>query len=139
LLLLLVLQRTAELIKDSSLWRSNFIPSVHDSFIIIGSGSYFFIPLVRVSIINVGSRSSIKSEFQLSWVYIPILLLGLNDISLRFASHPLRFDSLVAFCTTLGCSNFERTVFSSLLSSPPICLLVVLYSASCLSQPDPTK
>jgi hypothetical protein len=59
----LVLQRTAELIKDSSLWRSNFIPSVHDSFIIIRSGFYFFIPLVCISIINVGSRFAIKSEF----------------------------------------------------------------------------
>jgi hypothetical protein len=33
----LVLQKTCELIKDSSLWRSNFIPLVHDSVIIIGS------------------------------------------------------------------------------------------------------
>jgi hypothetical protein len=57
------LQRTVELIKNSSLWRSNFIPSVHDSFIIIGLGFYFFIHLVRVSIINVGSRFAIKSEF----------------------------------------------------------------------------
>jgi hypothetical protein len=34
----LVLQRTCEFIKDSSLWRSNFIPSVCDSIIIIGLG-----------------------------------------------------------------------------------------------------
>jgi hypothetical protein len=65
--------------KDSSLWRSNFIPSVHDSIIIIGSRFCYFVllvrvlfiniasrfvtPLVRVLIINVGSGFTIKSEF----------------------------------------------------------------------------
>jgi hypothetical protein len=52
----MVLQRTCELIKNTSLWRSNFIPSVHDSIIIIGSRFCYFIPLVRVLFINVGSR-----------------------------------------------------------------------------------
>jgi hypothetical protein len=79
LLLLLVLQRTCELIKDSSLWRSNFILSVHDSIIIIGPRFCYFLPLVRVLFINVGSRFAIKSEF-FSWVYIPISLLGLNGV-----------------------------------------------------------
>ena len=31
--------KNCELIRDSSLWRSNFIPLVHDSIIIIGSKS----------------------------------------------------------------------------------------------------
>jgi hypothetical protein len=31
-------ENLCELIKDSSLWRSNFIPSVRDLIIIIGSG-----------------------------------------------------------------------------------------------------
>jgi hypothetical protein len=42
------------------LWRSNLIPSVHDSFIIIGSGFVIFIPSIRVSFINVGLGCSIK-------------------------------------------------------------------------------
>jgi hypothetical protein len=37
-----------------------------------------FIPLVCVLFINIGLGFVIKSEFYLSWVYIPILLLGLN-------------------------------------------------------------
>jgi hypothetical protein len=55
--------KNLKLIKDSSLWHSNFIPSVHDSVIIIGSRLCFFISLVRVLIINVGSGFAIKSEF----------------------------------------------------------------------------
>jgi hypothetical protein len=42
------------------LWRSNLIPSVHDSFIIIGLGFVIFIPSIRVSFINVGLGCSIK-------------------------------------------------------------------------------
>jgi hypothetical protein len=49
---IIVLQRTYELIKDSYLWRSNFIPSVHDSIIIIGSRFCYFILLIRVLFIN---------------------------------------------------------------------------------------
>jgi hypothetical protein len=41
--------------KDSSLWCSNFISSVHDSIIIIGSRFCYFILLVHVLFINVGS------------------------------------------------------------------------------------
>jgi hypothetical protein len=43
------------------MWRSNFIPSVHGSFIIIGSGSVIFILSIRVSFINVGLGCSIKT------------------------------------------------------------------------------
>ena len=60
LFLLLALQWTCELIKDSSLWHSNFIPSVHDSIIIIGSGFVIFIPSIRVSFISIGLGCSIK-------------------------------------------------------------------------------
>ena len=35
--------KNCELIRDSSLWRSNFIPLVHDSIIIIGSRSVTYI------------------------------------------------------------------------------------------------
>ena len=50
------------------MWRSNLIPSVHGSFIIIGSGFVIFIPLIHVSFINVGLGCSIK-----------ILILGFLD------------------------------------------------------------
>jgi hypothetical protein len=47
----------------SSLWHSNFIPSVHDSNIVIGSRFCYFIPLVHILFINVGSGFAIKSKF----------------------------------------------------------------------------
>jgi hypothetical protein len=63
MLLLLVIQKTCELIKNSSLWHLNFIPSVHNSNIIIKSRFCYFILLVRVLFINVGSKFAIKFEF----------------------------------------------------------------------------
>jgi hypothetical protein len=54
--------KTCELINDSSLWRSNFIPSIHDSIIIIRSRFCYFILLVRVLFINVGSGFAIKKK-----------------------------------------------------------------------------
>ena len=42
------------------MWRSNLIPSIHDSFIIIGSGFVIFISSICVSFINVGLGCSIK-------------------------------------------------------------------------------
>ena len=42
------------------MWRSNLIPSVLDSIIIIGSGFVIFISSIRVSFINVGFGCSIK-------------------------------------------------------------------------------
>ena len=47
-----------EFIKDSSLWHSNFIPSVCDLVIIIA----LVIPLVCLSFINIGSGLLSKSE-----------------------------------------------------------------------------
>jgi hypothetical protein len=41
-------------------WRSNFIPSVHDSVIMIGSGFVIFIPSICVSFISVGLGCSNK-------------------------------------------------------------------------------
>jgi hypothetical protein len=41
-------------------WHSNFIPSVHDSVIIIGSGFVIFIPSICVSFISVGLGCSNK-------------------------------------------------------------------------------
>jgi hypothetical protein len=48
------------------------------------------IPLVRVLIINVGSGFAIKSEFYLSWVYIPILFLGLSGVSIEVVLFGIR-------------------------------------------------
>ena len=78
--------KNCELIKDSFLWRSNFIPSVHDSIIIIGSrsvtytfGSRFIYKYwVRVSIKNL-NFSFLGQVFQ-------YYLLGLKARWLRFAS-----------------------------------------------------
>ena len=47
--------KNCELIRDSSLWRSNFIPLVRDSIVIIGSRSVY--TFGRDSIIIIGSRS----------------------------------------------------------------------------------
>jgi hypothetical protein len=80
----LVLQRTCELINDSSLWCSNFIPSVRVSIIIIGSGFVTFIFLVRVSFINVGSGFSIKNlNFSFLGANIPILFVESQSMSVE--------------------------------------------------------
>ena len=71
--------KNCELIKDSSLWRSNFIPSIHDSIIIIGLRSVTY---------TFGSRFTYKRwvrvlskfEFKLSWAIIPILFVGSQSV-----------------------------------------------------------
>ena len=71
--------KNCELIKDSSLWRSNFIPSIHDSIIIIGLRSVTY---------TFGSRFTYKRwvrvlskfEFELSWAIIPILFVGSQSV-----------------------------------------------------------
>ena len=82
--------KNCELIRDSSLWRSNFILLVRDSIIIIGSrcytytfGSHFdYKHWVRVSIKNL-NFSFLGQLFQ-------YCLLGLKMCRLRFTSisHP---------------------------------------------------
>ena len=74
--------KICELIRDSSLWLSNFIPSVCDSIIIIGSrsttytfGSHF----TYKRWVNVLS----KYEFYLSWANIPILFVGSQSVSIE--------------------------------------------------------
>jgi hypothetical protein len=80
---LLVLQRTCELIKDSSLWLSNLIPLVRDSIIII-VGVCYFILSVHVSFINVGLRFSIKNlNFSFLGANIPILFVGSQSVSVE--------------------------------------------------------
>ena len=69
--------RNCKLIKDSSLWHSNFI-----LIIIIGSRSVTY---------TFGSRFTYKhwvrvlskSEFQLSWAIIPILFVGSQSMSIE--------------------------------------------------------
>jgi len=87
LFLFLVLQRTCELIKDSSLWRSNFIPSV------------------RVSFINVESGFSIKNlNFSFLGANIPILFVGSQSVSVEVRiiwyqsqGSKIRFTILLSF------------------------------------------
>ena len=75
--------KNCELIRDSSLWHSNFIPLVRDSIIITGSRCYTY---------TFGSRFDYKrwvrvfyqkSEFQLSWASIPILFVGSQSVSIE--------------------------------------------------------
>ena len=99
--------KNCELIRDSSLWRSNFIHLVRDSIIITGSRCYTYTfsshfdykHWVRVSIknLNFSFRGQVFQYF--CWVskpvnwgshYIPIFLLGLKACLLRFASLPMR-------------------------------------------------
>jgi hypothetical protein len=77
---------------SSSLWRSNFIPSVHDSFIIIGSGSVIFILSICVSFINVGLGCSIKTLISFLGQVIQYCLLGLKVCLLRIASDWIKND-----------------------------------------------
>ena len=103
--------KNCELIMDSSLWRSNFIPLVCDSIIVIGSrcysytfGSHFYYKCwVRVSIKNL-NFSFLGQVFQyFCWVskcvnwgshHIPIFFLGLKACRLRFASFGIRAQVL---------------------------------------------
>ena len=98
-----------ELIRDSSLWRSNFISLVHDSIIITKSrsvtytfGSRFdYKCWVKVSIKNL-NFSFLGQVFQ-------YCLLGLNACRLRFASFGIRAQVLK--------SVFYPFIFCFLLSS----------------------
>ena len=77
--------KNCELIRDSSLWRSNFIHLVHDSIVIIGSRPVY----------TFGSRFTYKRWVRVlskigilaSWASIPIFLLGLKACRLRFATY----------------------------------------------------
>ena len=103
--------KNCELIRDSSLWCSNFIPLVRDSIIIIGSRCYSYTfgsrfdykRWVRVSIKNL-NFSFLGQVFQyFCWVskrvdwdsqHIPIFLLGLKACLLRFTSFGIRAQVL---------------------------------------------
>ena len=75
--------RTVSFIRDSSLWSSNFIPSVHDSIIIIGSRSVTYTFGLRFTY-KCWVRVLSKSEFQLScWAIIPILFVGSQSMSIE--------------------------------------------------------
>ena len=86
--------KNCELIRDSSLWRSNFILLVRDSIIIIGSRCYTYTfcsrfdykRWVRVSIKNL-NFSFLGQLFQ-------YCLLGLKTCRLRFASFGIRAQVL---------------------------------------------
>ena len=86
--------KNCDLIRDSSLWRSNFILLVHDSIIITGSrcytytfGSHFnYKHWVKVSIKNL-NFSFFGQLFQYH-------LLGLKMCRLRFASFSIRAQVL---------------------------------------------
>ena len=101
--------KNCELIRDYSLWYSNFIPLVHDSIIITGSRSvtytfglrFDYIRWVRISIKNL-NFSFLGQVFQ-------YCLLDLNVCRLRFASFGIRAQVLK--------SVFYSFIFCFLLSS----------------------
>ena len=86
--------KNCDLIRDSSLWRSNFILLVHDSIIITGSrcytytfGSHFdYKHWVKVSIKNL--------NFSFFGQLFQYYLLGLKMCRLRFASFGIRAQVL---------------------------------------------
>ena len=113
--------------QDSSLWRSNFIPLVYNSIIIIGSRSVTYIfgsrfaykRWVRIFYQNL-NFSFLGQVFQyFCWVskrvdwdsqHIPIFLLGLKAYLLRFASLSLSSFLLYLFHLSLPsyCANKEE-------------------------------
>ena len=103
--------KNCELIRDSSLWRLNFIPLVHDSIIIIGSRSVVYTFDLRftykrwVRVLSkiwilafLGKYSNIFVRSQNVSIEVRIIfqycLLGLNACRLRFASFGIRAQVL---------------------------------------------
>ena len=78
-LLLLLVFKNCELIRNSSIWHSNFIPSVRDSVLIIGLGPVTYTFGLRFNYKH-WVRFLSKSEFWLSWVNIPILFVGSQSV-----------------------------------------------------------
>ena len=115
--------KNCELIRDSSLWHSNFIFLVRDSIIITGSRCYTYTfgsrfnyeHWVRVSIKNLNFRF-LGQVFQ-------YCLLGIKVCRLRFASfgfrahvlklvfYPFIFCFLFSFILFLFCSFIPRSYF----------------------------
>jgi hypothetical protein len=70
--------------KDSSLWHSNFIPSVHDSIRIIGSRFVTLYLWFVFYFINVGLGFAIKNlNFSFLGSVFQYHLLGLNGVSIK--------------------------------------------------------
>ena len=94
--------KNCELIRDFSLWRSNFIPSVHDLVIITGSrsviytfGSLFIYTFGSLFIYKRWVRVSIKNlNFSFFGQIFQYHLLGLKTCRLRFASFDIRAQIL---------------------------------------------
>ena len=86
--------KNCELIRDFSLWRSNFIPSVHDLVIIIGSRSVIY-TFGSLFIYKCWVRVSIKNlNFSFFGQVFQYYLLGLKTCRLRFASFDIRAQIL---------------------------------------------
>ena len=111
-----------ELIRDSFLWRSNFIHSVHDSIIIIESGSatytfgshFIYKRWVRVSIkiwilAFLGKYSNIFVGFQSVWIEVRIIWYQSTCFKIRFTI-PLSFVSCYHPILLILCSLFLALV-----------------------------
>ena len=124
--------KNCELIRDSSLWCSNFIPSVHDSIIIIGSrsvtytfGSRFnYEHWVRVSIKNLNFRF-LGQVFQ-------YCLLGLKVCRLRFASFGFRAHVLkLVFYSFIFCFLFSSYLVPFMFFIPRSYFVMCTWLKSC--------
>ena len=94
------------------MWRSNLIPSVHDSFIIIGSGFVIFISSIRVSSINVGLEYSIKIQI-LAFLgkYSNIICWVSKACLLRIASYIFKTWPLVTLLVPCLQGNYPLVAF----------------------------
>ena len=82
--------KNCELIKDYSLWHSNFIPSVHNSIVIIGSRSVTYTFGSRFTYKCWGQGSIKNLYFSFLGQLFQYCLLGLKACQLRFASFGIR-------------------------------------------------
>ena len=86
--------KNCELIRDFSLWHSNFIPSVHGLVIITGSRSVIY-TFGSLFIYKRWVRVSIKNlNFSFFGQVFQYYLLGLKTCRLRFASFDIRAQIL---------------------------------------------
>ena len=86
--------KNCELIRDFSLWHSNFIPSIHGLVIITGSRSVIY-TFGSLFIYKRWVRVSIKNlNFSFFGQVFQYYLLGLKTCRLRFASFDIRAQIL---------------------------------------------
>ena len=116
-----------ELIRDSSLWHSNFIPLVRDSIIITRSKCYTY---------TFGSRFDYKRwvkvfyqkyEFYLSWAIMPILFVGSQSMSIEV--HIIWYQSTGSKISFLSLLSFVSCYHLILFLLCSLFLVLILWCA----------